>query len=105
MKTAADLLRVMQRQAKGAVDVPTCQLATMTGPDTLTLGDGLNLSTDNLIFLESQSVGYCKKVSISKDKDGNLVDNSEYYKALEIGDTVAVIPCGGMYLVLGKVAE
>lgn len=128
MYGTADLLRVMQSQ--GAVNnPPTIQLATMTAYNTLMLGDELELSFEQLYFLERDTFRQCrthrppKKIVLSEpivvggetpttieelnlksDSEVKGNDNSVYVKPYVEGDTVAVIQIGsGQYLVLGKI--
>lgn len=128
MYGAADLLGIMQQQ--GATNnPPTIQLATMTGHNTIMIGDDLELTEEQVYFMERDTfrmqrthrppkkvkldpplvVGgeeavTIEEVSLVSDETVKEFDHSVYVKPYQEGDMVAVICISqGQYLVLGKV--
>lgn len=126
MYGVSDLMGIMQQQ--GAVNNPdTIQLAVMTGPKSLIIGDELALTEEQLYFFERDTYRMArthrppKKIKLSSpitcDK-GTVIsemeltsdssvkdhDNTVYDAPYKEGDLVAVICISsGQYLVLGKV--
>lgn len=129
MYGAADLISIMQTE--GAANNPdTIQLATMTGPKSLMIGDDLDLSEEQLYFFERDTFRMARthrppkklildppivvsggetpttieEIGLKSDSEVKDNDNSVYVKPYQAGDLVAVICISdGQYLVLGKV--
>ena len=81
----ADLIQFMKRQGQDG-SLPGIALATMTGPKSCKLKDGMELGPGELQFAEHQAV----KVAGHCPADGELQDKTQYISALKAGDTVAV---------------
>lgn len=121
MYTAADMLRVMQRQ--GAVNnPPSITMGTMTSYNSVMMGDEIELSSEQLYFFDSDTHRRARTAKLPKtirlsagivegDKAIKVVqsaddDESIYEKPYQEGDLVALISMpDGRYLVLGKIVQ
>ena len=83
----ADMIQLMKQQGQSG-SLPGIALATMTGPKSCKLKDGMELGPGELKFAEHlvnplAVAGHCPA-------DGELQDKTQYISALKAGDTVAV---------------
>lgn len=85
----ADMIQLMKQQGQGG-SLPGIALATMTGPKSCKLKDGLELGPDELQFAEHLVNPLAVKVAGHCPADGELQDKTQYISALKAGDEVAV---------------
>ena len=91
MSDWAERMTVLMRQQGAVLNARGIQLAVMTGPTSLSLGN-LALTAEDLLFSAHLLQPGCTKVAGTCPADGGaLTDASTYLPALAAGDTVAVI--------------
>lgn len=91
MSDWAERMTNIMRQQGAALNGPAIQLAVMTGPTSLSIGN-LALDHDDLVFSAHLLQASCTKVAgTCAGSGGALTDTSTYLPALAAGDTVAVL--------------
>ena len=85
----ADLIQLMKQQGQDN-SLRGIALATMTGPKSCKLKDGLELGAGELRFAEHLVNPLAVKVAGHCPADGELQDKTQYISALKAGDEVAV---------------
>jgi len=91
MSDWAERMTAFVRQQGAVMNGRGIQLAVMTGPTSLSLGN-LTLTAEDLLFSAHLLQPGCTKVAgTCPGSGGALTDSSTYLPALAAGDTVAVI--------------
>ncbi len=91
MSDWAERMTNIMRKQGAALNSPAVQLATMTGPTALSIGN-LVLDASDLVFSAHLLQKTCTQVAgTCPSSGGALSDTSTYIPALAAGDTVAVL--------------